>query len=211
MPKPEFLYFDLGKVLLAFDHARMLRQMAEVAGVTVEAVRDALMPRGEPTVGDAQWRLEAGTLSVDGYYEHLCESLGKRPPREELWLAASDIFAPIEASMDLLERLHTAGHRLGLLSNTSPVHWEFFMDGRFPTLARVFEIPLGSFHAGTMKPEPAIYHFAAQKAGVAPERVFFTDDRAENVEGARVCGLDAVLFTDTAQLERDLRVRGLEF
>jgi putative hydrolase of the HAD superfamily len=211
MTTPEFLYFDLGKVLLTFDHPRMLRQMAAVADVSVEAVRTAIMPCGEPTVGDPQWRLEAGTLSIDGYYEHLCESLGVRPPREELWRAASDIFAPIEASMDLLERLHAAGHRLGLLSNTSPVHWDFFMDGRFPTLTRVFEIPLGSFHAGTMKPDPAIYHYAAEKAGVSPQRVFFTDDRADNVEGARACGLDAVLFTDTAQLESDLRARGLGF
>lgn len=211
MTTPEFLYFDLGKVLLSFDHPRMLRQMAEVAGVSFEAVRAALMPSGEPTTGDPQWRLEAGTLSEDHYYEHLCESLGVRPPRDELWRAASDIFAPIEASMDLLERLHAAGHRLGLLSNTSPMHWEFFMDGRFPTLARVFEVPIGSFQTGAMKPDPAIYRFAVERAGVAVERVFFTDDRAENVAGARACGLDAVLFTDAACLERDLRARGLEF
>lgn len=207
---PQFLYFDLGKVLLSFDHSRMVRQMAEVAGVDEAAMRAALMPSGEPTEGDPQWQLEAGHLSEDDYYEQLCEALGCRPPRAELDLAASDMFEPIDASMRLLERLKAAGHRLGLLSNTNPVHWRFFMDGRFPVLNRVFEVEIGSFHVGAMKPDPKIYHAAIERAGVPAERVFFTDDREENVAGAIACGIDAVLLTDTETLETELRARGIE-
>lgn len=206
---PQFLYFDLGKVLLSFDHGRMVRQMAEVGRVSVEAMRAALMPSGEPTQGDPQWQLEAGHLSEDDYYEQLCESLGCRPPRADLDLAASDMFEPIEASMRLLERLKAGGHRLGLLSNTNPIHWRFFMDGRFPTLNEIFEVEIGSFHVGAMKPDPVIYHAAIKRAGVPAEQIFFTDDREENIAGAIACGIDAVLFTETATLEADLRSRGI--
>lgn len=206
---PEFLYFDLGKVLLDFDHARMLRQMAEVAGVSVGAMRSALMPEGEPTEGDPQWRLEAGQLGEDAYYESLCEALGTRPPRAELELAASDMFTPIEASFDLVERLASAGCRLGLLSNTNPIHWRFFMDGRYPALPTAFEVLVGSFEVGAMKPDPLIYRVAIERAGVAAERVFFTDDKQENVDGAIACGLDAVLFTGAEALAEQLRSRGL--
>jgi len=210
MPEtPEFLYFDLGNVLLSFDHARMLRQMADAAGVTSEAMRIALMPAGEPTEGDPQWALESGRLTEDDYYEQLCERLGRRPPREALNRAASEIFAPIEPSMRLLERLHAAGHRLGLLSNTNPIHWRYFLDGRYPQLNTAMEVCVGSFEVGVMKPDPLIYQTAVERAGVAAERTFFVDDRPENVEGARACGLDAVLFTDTAALEADLRTRGI--
>lgn len=207
---PEFLYFDLGKVLLSFDHGLMLRQMAGVAGVTPERMREVLMPAGEPTPGDAQWRLEEGQLSEDAYYEDLCDRLGSRPDRAAFDLAASDIFAPIEPSMRLLERLKAAGHRLGLLSNTNPIHWRFFLDGRFPVLNGVFEISLSSFGVGAMKPDPRIYAAAVERAGVPAGRVFFTDDRPENVEGAKAFGIDAVLFTDTGTLESDLRARGIE-
>ncbi len=208
-PTPEFLYFDLGKVLLSFDHARMVRQMAEVAGVGVEAMRAALMPSGDPSEGDAQWRLEAGQLSEEAYHEGLSERLGCRPPRAELDLAASDIFAEIAPSMRLLERLKAGGYRLGLLSNTNPIHWRFFLDGRFPTLNEVFEVRLSSFGIGAMKPDPVVYEAAIERAGVPAERVFFVDDRPENVEGAIACGIDAVLFTDTSTLESDLRTRGI--
>jgi hypothetical protein len=35
------------------------------------------------------------------------------------------------------------------------------------------------------------------------------DDRASNVDAARACGLDAVLFSDVANLSEALRVRGV--
>jgi len=38
-----FLYFDLGNVLLSFCHDRMCLQLAEVAGLDVEVVRQAII------------------------------------------------------------------------------------------------------------------------------------------------------------------------
>ncbi|TWT98002.1 Alpha-D-glucose-1-phosphate phosphatase YihX [Botrimarina colliarenosi] len=211
MPKtPEFLYFDLGRVLLKFDHPRMLRQMAEVAGVEIHVLREAIMPTGSPTEGDAQWRLEAGELTEDAYYDELCERIGRRPQRDKLEMASSDIFGPIGSSLDLLERLKEAGYRLGLLSNTCATHWRWFLDGRFPTLNSVFEVQIGSFQVGSMKPAAPIYEAAIAKAGVPADQIFFADDRQENVDGAIACGIDAVLFTDTAKLEYDLRARGID-
>jgi HAD superfamily hydrolase (TIGR01509 family) len=60
-----------------------------------------------------------------------------------------------------------------------------------------------------MKPDRAIYDEAIRRAGAPAHEIFFTDDRRENVDGARAAGLDAVLFTSPAQLERDLAERGL--
>ncbi|TWT40778.1 HAD family hydrolase [Botrimarina hoheduenensis] len=206
---PEFLFFDLGRVLLDFCHDRMVRQMAAVAGVPENTLRQALMPSGELRPGDSQWQLEEGTLAEDVFYEQLADALGCRPPRADLELAASDIFTPIAPSLALLSRLHRAGNRLGLLSNTSPIHWRFFMDGRFPVLNEAFEIALGSFHLKAMKPAPPIYQGAAALTGVAPERIFFADDRADNVAGAIACGWDAIVFTDPLQLTAELRLRGV--
>jgi FMN phosphatase YigB (HAD superfamily) len=210
MTTPEFLYFDLGRVLLTFDHAKMLRQMAGAAGVEPHVMREAIMPSGSPCEGDLQWQLEAGQVSDDEYFELVCERIGKRPQREQLEQASNDIFAPIESSLELLERLHEAGYRLGLLSNTCGMHWRWFLDGRYPTLTKVFEVQLGSFQVGAMKPYPAIYEAAIAKAGVPAEKVFFTDDRQDNVAGAIACGIDAVHFSDTARLEYDLRARGID-
>ena len=65
-----------------------------------------------------------------------------------------------------------------------------------------------SYEVRSLKPEPAIYDEAIRRAGVAADRIFFVDDRVENVEGARRAGMDAVVFTGVDQLQRELARRG---
>ena len=102
-----------------------------------------------------------------------------------------------------------AGHRLGVLSNTCAAHWNYCLP-RY-TLLRKFEVYALSFEIGAMKPDPTTYRAAADLAGAAPEEIFFTDDRPENVEAALAAGYDAVPFTTAARLADDLRRRGVEF
>jgi glucose-1-phosphatase len=68
-----------------------------------------------------------------------------------------------------------------------------------------------SYEVGAMKPLPLIYRRAIRKAGCLPEECFFTDDIASYVEGARVQGIDAVQFESAAQIERELRKRGVNW
>ena len=60
-----------------------------------------------------------------------------------------------------------------------------------------------------MKPSPIIYDTAIEKAGCRPGECFFTDDVAAYVEGACLCGIDAVRFQSQQQVERELRARGV--
>lgn len=205
---PKFLYFDLGNVLITFCNDSMVRQMAGVARMSEDALRELLAIHSTSGV---QWRFESGKLSPDAYYEELCTAAGWAPPRDALELACSDIFGRIDASLRLTTELARAGHRLGILSNTNAVHWPFLTDGRFPELNEAFELHVTSFDAGAMKPDPHIYHYAAERAGVPLAELFFVDDRADNVEGARQAGIDAVQFTSTGQLEQDLRERGIQW
>jgi FMN phosphatase YigB (HAD superfamily) len=47
--------------------------------------------------------------------------------------------------------------------------------------------------------------------GLPPGRLIFVDDRAVNVDAAAAQGWGAVHFRGAAQLEEELRARGLEF
>ena len=67
-----------------------------------------------------------------------------------------------------------------------------------------------SYEVGVMKPAADIYRAAIQKTGLPAEKIFYTDDLEPNVLAAKECGMDAVLFKDTAQLTRELHLRGLE-
>lgn len=204
---PAFFYFDLGNVLLSFSHERMCSQMAEVAGVSPELVRHALF-EAKGSDRSVQWRFERGDLNVLAVYDHFCETLGVEPNRDELFAAGRDIFEVIEESVAIIEQLAATGHRLGIMSNTNPLDWEFVTSGRYPFLNNAFEKYVLSFEVRAMKPEAAIYEHAAKLADAEPGQVFFTDDRQENVDGALAAGLDATLFTTPAKLRDDLKARG---
>jgi FMN phosphatase YigB (HAD superfamily) len=202
----EFLYFDLGNVLLSFSHEQMCRQMAEVAELEADAVRRALF-EGEPE-SSLQWRFERGDFDAATAYEHFCQHTGVRPDRAALCAAGSNMFAELPESVALVRRLAAAGCRMGVLSNTNPNDWEF-VNQRFPFLRECFSHAVLSYEAKAMKPSATIYEYAARRAGVSPGDVFFTDDREENVAGALAAGLDAVVFTSADQISSELRRRGV--
>ncbi len=201
-----FLYFDLGNVLLSFSHERMCQQMAAVARIEAEAVRQALFePAGTESL---QWRFERGEFDAAAAYEQFCQQTGARPEQAALQAAGCDMFGELKDSVALVRRLAAAGHRLGVLSNTNALDWAHVSE-RFPFLRECFELAVLSFEAREMKPDAAIFEHAVRRAGVAPGEVFFTDDKPENVAGARAAGLDAVLFTSAGALAEELRGRGV--
>ncbi len=202
---PRFLYFDLGNVLLYFDHVRAARQMAEVAGVASELVWEVVYASG------LFLRRETRELSDEAYYEIICDKIGCRPDAARLELAGCDIFRCNLTMLPVIAQLKAAGFRLGMLSNTCSAHYEFFASGRFRMIPEAFEVVVTSFEVGVMKPDRQIYEIAAQRADVSPRELFFVDDMPTNVAGARDVGIDAVLYTDTPTLIRDLRARGVRF
>ena len=200
---PKFIYFDLGNVLLNFSHPRMCRQMAEVAGLSEEAVFQALFSSG------LELDYERGRVSTPEFYEQFCAATGTRPDLERLSHAACDIFSVHVGTKRILSQLLAAGYRLGLLSNTNEMHYNFFARGRYALIPTAFEQLVLSFEVGAIKPEPQIFTAAIEKAGVRPEEIFFTDDIAGHVEGARAAGIDAVQFTTPAALLDALLERGV--
>ena len=206
MPKRPFLYFDMGNVLLFFSHQRMAAQMAAVVGVTPDRAWQILFE------GDLSIRHEEGRISEDQFYDEFCRTVGVANlptiDRTALEDAANDIFWLNTPLVALVGRLNAGGYRLGVLSNTNRGHWRF-VTGRFSYLTTMFHVPAMSFDFHVMKPARQIYLDAARLAGVAPEDIFFTDDRPENIAGAKEAGFDAVLFTSPTALSRELFQRGI--
>lgn len=204
MPLPRFLYFDLGNVLVTFDVGVMCRQMGEVAGIEPSRVMEAVFDHGLLA------RLETGRITAEGFYRGFCRATGTRPDRAALTHAASDIFHLRTSIIPVVAHLRQAGYRLGILSNTCDIHWEYCRR-RFRLLSDLFAVHALSFRIGATKPDAAIFRAAAKLAGVEPGEIFFTDDVPGHVAGACAAGFDAVEFTSTRQLVAALRSRGLRF
>lgn len=202
-PSCRFFYFDLGNVLTLFDHDLECRQIGRVSGVPAELVREIVF------VGGLHDRYERGDLDTAAFHAEFCRLAGVRPAIEEFRRAAGEIFELHVPGVAVLSRLAESGLRVGALSNTCEAHWEHVTSGRFAIFPEIFEVEALSFRLKSMKPERQIYLKAAELAGVSPSKIFFVDDRQENVEGARLAGYDAVLFTTADRLVMDLRARGV--
>ena len=201
---PAFLYFDLGKVLIDFSLDRMLAQAATASGVAVELMRPAIFGNG------LLQRYERGQVSSREFFEEFCAAANCRPDADRLAAAVSEIFTLNLPVLPIVAQLRQAGYRMGILSNTCEVHWEYCAE-HYNILTEAFDVHALSYRIGAVKPDEAIFRAAAEMAGHRPEEIFFVDDLAGHVAGARAFGFDAVQFTAAATLAADLRRRGLRF
>jgi 2-haloacid dehalogenase len=103
--------------------------------------------------------------------------------------------------------LRSRGRRVAALSNFSAESWPWAA-ARFPFLGW-FEGVVISGEVGVAKPDPAIYRIAIERLSLDPASTLFVDDVPVNVEAARACGIEAVVFEGPEQLRRDLEARGL--
>lgn len=62
---------------------------------------------------------------------------------------------------------------------------------------------------GVTKPDPRIYEMVEEDCGIAPGRLIFTDDRADNIEAAAARGWQTHLFTGWQPWARRLVDEGL--
>lgn len=201
--EPRFIYFDMGNVLLYFDHHRAARQMGAVAGISEDVVWQTVF------AGELHNTYESGGFTTAQFCEEFCHATQTHPDFNALMHAAADIFTLNTRIVPIVCHLHAAGYPLGLLSNTNESHWRFVSQGRYALIQSFFQVEALSFQLGAMKPDPRIYAEAARLARTDPAAIFFMDDRPENVDAARSAGFDAVLFHDTQRLAADLRARGV--
>lgn len=202
--QPKFLYFDLGKVLVDFSVEKMLGQMAAVAGVTAERMREAVF------AGNLLNDHETGRLSSRQFHEAFCAATGTRPDFDRLIAAAAEIFTLNLPVLPIVAQLRQAGYPMGILSNTCETHWEYCLR-QYRIVSEGFRVYALSYKIGAVKPDAAIFHAAAELAGYRPEEIFFVDDIAGHVAGAKAVGIDAVQFTTAEALLRELRQRGIRF
>ena len=197
----EVVYFDLGKVIVDFDH---LRAAQELLKVTPLSLKEAMAVLSD---GELVSEYETGRLSSEEHYRKVCHRLQMEVSIEkfrELW---GSMFLPEPLLSESFLQDLKKRYRLMLLSNTNEIHFDFVIQN-YPIL-RMIEERLLSFQAGCMKPQARIFELAIKKAGVAPENIFFTDDRPENIEAAQQSGIQALLFQSETQLRRDMASRGI--
>lgn len=193
--------FDLGRVIVPFDFHRAYQRIEAHCGIPASEISSRIATTGLVP------QFESGKIEPEPFVEKLSALLNLRLTYADFCDIWSSIFLPDTLLSDAFIGGLARHHRLVLLSNTNAIHFDMIR-ANYPLL-RHFSAFILSHKVGAMKPSPLIYQAAIAEAQCPPEQCFFTDDIAEYVEAARTHGIDAVQFQSAAQIERELRDRGV--
>jgi len=194
--------FDLGRVLVNFDFKRGYRALEGLCPYPA-----AEIPRRIGPTGLVQ-QFETGLIEPADFVSRLSGCLDLKVGYEQFCDIWSSIFAEPLMPDETLKGL-AARYPLLLLSNTNAIHFE--MVRRTYPILRHFHHLILSYEVKAMKPRPEIYQAAVDRAGCRPDECFYTDDIPEYVAAARELGIDAVQFHSAAQIQEELRARGIRW
>jgi len=206
--------FDMGGVLAPdADYSPIFRRQSVIVD------RASLK-----TLKKSQWNLARVTPAypLEQYWQPILEALGL--PAEE-WSQIDqevrDLFVPWWQMFALVDKLRSAGLRVGIISNHICAwfdHWfsRFGLDALFNEP----ELVVVSSRLGLAKPDRPVFERYCELTGLAASECIFIDNQINNVEAARGAGWAAVHFqhrdkegqlieTPDALLEK-LRAHGIE-
>ncbi len=192
--------FDLGGVVLGWEPERAFEQVmpAESVAEFLERIDFADWNRrndGGRPFDEAEAELIARFPDAEGiihgYREHFAYTLSGMVP----------------GTAAVIAELGQAGVALSALTNWSGETFPIARE-RFGLLRRFSNI-LVSGDERLLKPDPAIFALACERAGLDPVRTVFVDDSPRNAVAATAYGLTGLVFTDAEQLRADLVGLGL--
>ena len=205
LQETKVLLFDLGRVLIDFDHLRSAERIAGFCSKTPRQIYDLFFE------SDATIAFESGKISPEDFYSQVKQMLKLKlsyTSFEPIW---NDIFflsAKNRAVFSLVNNLR-ANYKTVMLSNINILHYEY-LKKNFPVFG-VFDKVFLSFQLGRVKPDKEIYNLVIQNLGVNPQEIFYTDDRAELVQSAKSLGIKGCVFTNFDQLTSELKDNGITF
>jgi glucose-1-phosphatase len=192
------VFFDLGNVLLLFDHHKMKQQVASCCHLSLQETEFLFQKHFDA--------YEKGFISTQALYSDL---LGREKDISftDFTHALSDIFQPNIPVITLLEKLKTRGIKLFILSNTCDAHFNF-AKANFSFL-KLFDGFVLSYEVGSRKPERKIYQKALELANCSIKKCFYIDDVPEFVQAALSCNIDSEVYSNPETLHHHLIQRGL--
>ncbi len=197
------VFFDFGGVISCPEPAEM-RRLEERYGLPEGGLWRAAYEIPE-------WReLRVGNGTEEAWLEAMGRELDEMAGRpipgiveesKQVWRGRD------EEVVGLVRRLRRR-YRVGLISNAA-LDLEDILRDHYK-IDHLFDVVVNSALVGVAKPDPRIFHLAAERVGVEPAACLHIDDLWPNVHGARQAGFQAIHYDgDFPSLERELRSLGL--
>lgn len=197
------IIFDLGNVLVDFDHSIAAKKIARFCDKSVKEIYDFFFD------SELTGLFEEGKISSLDFFSQVREKLSLKLGYEQFLPIWNEIFSQSQKNraVNALAASLSQRYKVALLSNINILHFDY-LKNNFPIFGPFHNLFL-SFELKLKKPDPRIYKKALQVLQVEPEEVFYTDDRKELVEASRKLGIRGFVFSGVEQLEKDLLNSGI--
>jgi glucose-1-phosphatase len=193
--------FDIGRVLIRIDVGRAMRGLASGTSLSPQELWLAIEK-------DPRWKdWQEGRISARDWHLYLRQHFGGAATFEQFTQAWNLVLDPEPILGKALFEKLSKNYRLGLLSNTDPIHVAY-MESQYDFFS-YFPVRIYSCAIGAAKPNPLIYREVLRACGVRAEEAVYVDDIAAYVEVARRLGLAGIQFQSAEQLESAFHDLGL--
>jgi putative hydrolase of the HAD superfamily len=148
--------------------------------------------------GESEVELSEGRITAEEFWQRFSRVSGKEI-KEELF---GKFFDPRlnKGTVAIIEKLKKESRVVCGTNTIEPHYLERVEHGDY----ELFDELYASHLMGVAKPKAAFFEYILRKEQIEAREVVFIDDDPENVEGAAVLGLEAILFRGAASLKKEI-------
>lgn len=193
--------FDLGNVILDFDHRLICERIAEYSQYST----DEMYRIG---FNSCEFKLyDEGRIKSEDLFQWVMERFGVDIPYDSFRSIWSDIFSMNNSVGAVLSGLKKNGYHLILLSNTNELHFDYIREN-FKVI-EVFDDLILSYKVGYSKPHEEIFREALGRTDSPPEDCVYIDDIEEYCKAAGNLGINSITYRSTELLTGELKELGV--
>ena len=194
--------FDMGDVLLWFDP----KAFADRYDLTEEEksyLIDIVYETSDWTLAD--W----GYTTAEDIADGLCKTIDPKYHKIVYELACKwyEPILEVEGMFDVVRRIKRAGYGVYLLSNAGTNHDDYW---KTVPISGLFDGKVISAYEKLIKPQPEIYRLLLDRYDLKAEECLFIDNNKLNASGARICGMEAIVFKGQDDLLSKIKSLGIE-
>lgn len=183
------IIFDLGGVILNIDYELPVKAFKKLG---IDDFSSHFSQKAQTKLLDLY---EIGEISSEEFLDAIREHVKPGTSDLDIIKAWNSILLDLpEERLFTLEKA-SENHRIFLLSNTNDIHIQEFNnylleEHNLPSLEPFFEQLYLSYEIGLRKPDPRIFEYVLQDAGLEPDKTLFIDDSIQHIQTANELGIN---------------------
>jgi glucose-1-phosphatase len=199
----EGFLFDLGNVLVDFNHFISAGKLSQLARLTEKEIYDLFFD------SSLTEKFEEGKFTSREFYQEVNKLLGLNISYNRFVTIWNEIFFLTKKNTDCLELVKKLkeNYKVGMISNINVLHFKYLKE-KFD-IFRHFDKVILSYEIGARKPKEKIYEAAAKFFKCPHREIIYTDDRLDLIEAGTKFGFNSFVFTSVSKFKSDIAKLGI--